>query len=228
MMTPAEDLLFSRKSVRSFLPDAVPLADIERMLRAARAAPSGANLQPGRFHVLAGTPLGDVKRALADAIAAKRPEVSEYSYFPKPMPPDLKAKQRAAGFALYQSLGIERRDIEGRKAQFAANYAFFDAPVGIVITIHKDMGSGCYMDLGMAMMGLIMTAEAMGYATCGIGALANHADVVHAHLGLGEEELVVCGMALGRANPDAPVNQFRTERDPLDVFATFKGFNPTS
>ncbi len=226
-MTETEALLLHRRSVRGFLPDAVSVADLGRILRAARAAPSGANLQPGRFHVLTRAPLVNLATALDGAVRDGRPEVAQYSYFPQPMPADLKAKQRAAGFALYQALGIGRRDIEARRAQFTANYRFFGAPVGIVVTIHPEMGKGCFMDLGMALMGLMTGAEAMGYASCGIGALANHSDVAHAHLGLGADEMVVCGIALGRADPQAAVNAVRTERDPLESYATFSGFDET-
>ncbi|MEY8880948.1 nitroreductase [Donghicola sp. XS_ASV15] len=222
-----EKALLARHSVRAFRPDPVPRADVERILRAARSAPSGANLQPGRFHALTGGPLADLKDALAQAIATDRPMVSEYSYFPKPMPAALKAKQRAAGYALYAALGIEKRDLAGRKAQFAANYRFFDAPVGLVVTIDPAMGKGCFMDLGLSLMAGLLAAEDMGYGTCGIGALANFADVVHDHLALDDTEMVVCGIALGRPDPEAPVNATRTERDPLDSYATLSGFTET-
>lgn len=221
----AEALLLGRRSVRAFRPDPVPGADVARILRAARSAPSGANLQPGRFHALTGAPLAGLSDALVAVAEAGRAPVSEYTYFPQPMPADLKAKQRAAGYALYTALGIGRRDIAGRKAQFVENYRFFSAPVGIVVTIRPDMGKGCFMDLGMALMALMLAAEGMGYATCGIGALANYADVVHGHLGLGAEEMVVCGMALGRADETAPVNSVGTDRDPLEAFATLRGFS---
>lgn len=224
-VTAAEELLFARRSARAFLKDPVPRADLERILRAARSAPSGANLQPGRFHALTGVPLTDLSAALHGAIDAGRPQVAEYSYFPQPMPPELKAKQRAAGFALYAALGVARRDIDGRRAQFTRNYGFFDAPVGIVVTIHPEMGKGCFMDLGMALMALMVAAQGMGYATCGIGALANYADVAHDQLGLGADEMVVCGMALGRADPEAPANTVETARDPLEDFTTLRGFS---
>ncbi|WP_226628794.1 nitroreductase [Alloyangia pacifica] len=224
-LTPAESQLFARRSARAFLKDPVPRADLERILRAARSAPSGANLQPGRFHALTGAPLAELSAALVGAVEDGRPQVAEYSYFPQPLPPELKAKQRAAGYALYAALGIERRDLEGRRAQFTRNYGFFGAPVGIVVTIHPEMGKGCFMDLGMALMALMVAAQGMGYATCGIGALANHADVAHAHLGLGPDELVVCGMALGRADPEDPANKVETARDPLESYASLRGFS---
>ncbi|SMX42424.1 nitroreductase [Actibacterium lipolyticum] len=225
-MTPSsvENVLWQRKSVRAYLDTPLPQEDVARILRAARQAPSGANLQPGKFHALTGAPLSALKQALDGAITDGRETVAEYSYFPQPMPADLKAKQRAAGYALYQALGIERRDFAGRKAQFDRNYRFFDAPVGIVVTIHPDMGKGCYMDLGMALMALFLAAEDLGYATSGIGALAKYADVTHTALDLPKDELVVCGIALGVEDKDAPVNNFRTERDSLEGFATLRGF----
>lgn len=215
-----------RRTVRGFLADPVSREAVADLMTTARTAPSGANLQPGRFIALTGAPLGALIAALERAIDQNRPRVSEYGYFPDPMPPHLKARQRAAGYALYASLGIDRRDLDGRRAQFRRNYRFFDAPVGIVITIDRAMGPGCYMDLGMAIQTLMLAAAAQGLATCPIGALANHADVVHECLALPQDELVVCGLALGRENPSDPANATRTDRAPLDEFAEFRGFAP--
>ena len=219
-----EKLLKERRSVRKFKPTPVSKSEVARVLELARLAPSGANLQPGKFHVLTGDALDTLKSTLLEAVAAEHPYVSQYSYFPQPMPADLKTKQRAAGYALYSALSIDRRDTAGRREQFTQNYRFFDAPVGIVVTIHKDMGKGCFMDLGMAMMALFMAAQAGGYATTGIGALANFGDLIPTTLGLPDDELVVCGIALGVADDSAPVNQFRTDRDALESFSSFAGF----
>ncbi|MBV7407794.1 nitroreductase [Maritimibacter sp. DP1N21-5] len=221
---PVSSALTKRRSIRAFRPDPVDRDIVARLLTAARTAPSGANLQPGRFIALAGAALSDFTERLCAEIEAGRPPVSEYSYFPQPMPPALKERQRAAGYALYESLGVARRDVAGRKAQFLLNYRFFSAPVGIVITIRRDMGKGCFMDLGMSLMALMMAAEDEGLATCGIGALANYGDLAGALLNIPGEELVVCGVALGYPDPDAPVNRVRTARDDLDVFAEFRGF----
>lgn len=223
--TGLECLLRARRSIRAFDATPVPRPDVARILTAARLAPSGANLQPGWFHALSGAPLERLKSALLDAVARGREPVSEFSYFPDPMAAALKAKQRAAGYALYSALGIERRDIAGRKAQFDRNYRFFDAPVGIVVTIQRDMGKGCFMDLGMSLMALFLAAEDMGYGTSGIGALGNYGDLTHEVMGLPEDELVVCGIALGRPDASASVNTVRTERDALEDFARFEGFD---
>lgn len=217
-------IIENRRSTRAFTSAPVDRATLERICTAARRAPSGANLQPGQFHLLTGAALADLRAVLARALAEDRPLDAEYSYFPKPMPAPLKARQRKAGFQLYEALGISRRDIAGRRAQFARNYAFFDAPVGAVVTIDRNMGKGCFMDLGMAIMGFLLAAEYEGLGATGIGALANYGTLVHQHLGLEHDEMVVCGLAIGHPDRDAPVNQFRTERAALDDFTTFRGF----
>ncbi len=192
---------------------------------AARSAPSGGNLQPGKFHVLTGKSLKSLTARLEQVVAANTPyDKEEYSYFPQKMSEPLKTQQRKVGYALYQALGISRRDIPARQQQFARNYAFFGAPVGVVVTIDRGMGKGCFMDLGMALMTFLLAAEDRGFGATGIGALANYGRVVHQHLNLPENELVVCGIAVGVTEENAPINQFRTDRLTLNEFTSFNGF----
>ena len=218
------ELMRRRRSVRAYRDQPVARDVIEEICRLARTAPSGANLQPGHFHVLTGAALDDLVRELGAAIDAGLPKTSEYSWFPDPMPARLKARQRAAGFALYQALGIDRRDLDGRRRQFRRNYAFFGAPVGVVVTIDRNMGKGCFMDLGMSLMGFLLAAEAQGLGTSGIGALANYGPTIQRLLDLPDEEMVVCGIALGWPDPDAAENRLRTEREDLPAFTSFRGF----
>lgn len=213
-----------RRSVRGYLPDPLPRAVVERFLETARTAPSGANLQPGRFIALAGAPLANLIAALAGALHARRAPVQEYDWFPDPMPPHLKARQRAAGYALYAALGVEWSDHAGRDAQFRRNYRFFDAPVGIVVTLDRAMGAGGFMDLGMALQTFALTAADAGFGSCGIGALARHADVVQQTLSLPVGEMVICGIALGHPDPAHPANAVRTGRAPLADYTEFRGF----
>jgi len=224
MIEETQKLLHSRKSVRAYRTDKIEKKLIESILIAARCAPSGANLQPGRFHVLAGEPLKLLTEKLLLAATSGRPVVKEYSYFPEPMSKELKAKQRAAGFALYNALGIEKRETKRRREQFNQNYVFFNAPVGIIVTIDRNMGKGCFMDLGMVLMSLFISAESHGLGTSGIGALANHGDLIHKHLDLAENELVVCGIALGFPEHNSPVNKVQTGRDSVESYTSFHGF----
>lgn len=217
-------LMRRRRSIRAYRGEPVARALIEDICRLARMAPSGANLQPGRFHVLTEAPLQALVTDLEAAIAGGAPMVEEYSYFPDPLSPALRARRQAAGYALYRALGIERRDLEGRRRQFQRNYAFFGAPVGMVVTIDRAMGKGCFMDLGMSLMALLLAAEDRGLGATGIGALANYGPEVHRILGLPAEEMVVCGVALGWPDRTAPENGVRTEREDLPAFTSFRGF----
>ncbi|PZQ50130.1 MAG: oxidoreductase [Rhodovulum sulfidophilum] len=224
MGTGFDDLLEGRRSVRAYTDEPVSRSAIEKICRQARLAPSGANLQPGRYHVLTGAPLDALVALLLEAARGDAAPAEEYSYFPKPMPAHLKARQREAGHALYAALEIGRRDVEGRRRQFQRNYAFFGAPVGVIVSIERGMGAGCFMDLGMSLMSFFLAAESQGLGTTGIGAMANHGPLIHRALGLGEEEMVVCGVALGHADPAAPENRVRTAREDLPAFTSFRGF----
>lgn len=130
----------------------------------------------------------------------------------------LRRRQVASAQALYSALGIARDDRAGRDEQFERNFRFFDAPVALIVTIEHDFGSGGYMDLGMSIYGLMLAAQSRGLSTCAIGAMASFPGLIRRHLGLDEGSRIVCGMALGYADPSAPVNTTRTTRCPLDDY----------
>jgi nitroreductase len=212
------NLLRQRRSVRAYLP--TPVADdlLHEVLAQARLAPSGANLQPGSFMQVRGAVREALSEDLVDAWQHGRAEAEDYSYFPQPMPHTLRRRQVTAAQAMYGALGVTRDDRAGRDAQFARNFRFFDAPVALVVTIAHDMGSGCYMDLGMTLYGLMLAAQANGLSTCAIGAMASYPNLIRQHLALDASSHIVCGMAVGYADPNAPVNQTQTTRSGLDEY----------
>ena len=210
-----QHLARTRHSVRAFLPTPVPQPLLEELLHTARLAPSGANLQPGHFWLVQGRPRQALTDALCQAYRSGQPEQEDYAYFPRPMPMQLRKRQVASAQALYGALGVARDDRAGREAQFARNYQFFDAPVALVVTIDSHYGPGGYMDLGMTLYGLQLAAAAMGLGSCAIGALASYPATVRRVLELPEDEHIVCGLALGRPDPRAAVNQTRTARAAL-------------
>ena len=130
-----ETLAQARHSVRAFLPRPVPLALLERLLAAARLAPSGANLQPGRFWAVEGAVRERLSAALCQAWRDQVPEAEDYGYFPRPMPLALRKRQVAAAHALYGALGVARGDGAGRATQFERNYRFFHAPVALIVSV---------------------------------------------------------------------------------------------
>lgn len=219
-MTPTHlpQLLAQRRSVRAYLPTPVGDALLHDVLQQARLAPSGANLQPGVFVQVRGAVRETLSTELIDAWREGREEEEDYSYFPKPMPHTLRRRQVAAAQALYGALGVARDDRAGRDTQFERNFCFFNAPVALIVTMEHGFGSGGYMDLGMTLYGLMLAAQGKGLATCAIGAMASYPNLIRQHLGLNASSHIVCGMALGYADPQAPVNQTQTTRCELDEY----------
>ena len=207
-----------RRSIRSYLPTAVPDDLLLQVVQTARLAPSGANLQPGSFIAVR----GEVRQRMCDELVQTwrqgGHEGEDYDYFPQPMPMTLRRRQVASAQALYSALGIARDDKSGRDGQFERNFRFFDAPVALVVTIEHDFGSGGYMDLGMAIYGLMLAAQSRGLSPCAIGAMASFPSLIRRHLELDESANIVCGMALGYADPNAPVNATRTARCKLGEY----------
>ena len=211
-------LIQDRRSTRAYLPTPISEGALHELLTSARLAPSGANLQPGSFVWVRGEVREALTTELVQAWRDGQQETEDYSYFPKPMPHTLRRRQVAAAQALYGSIDVARDDRAGREAQFERNFHFFGAPVALVVTMPHDMGSGCYMDLGMTLYGLMLAAQAQGLATCAIGALASYPSLIRRHLALDSSTHIVCGMALGYADPDAPVNQTLTKRCELSEY----------
>jgi len=211
-------LVTDRQSVRAYLPKLVPDSMLRAILMSARRAPSGSNLQPGAFLSLQGAARERLSSNLTQAWRNGQHEVEDYTYFPQPMPMALKRHQAASAQALYGALGIAREDRAGRDGQFERNFKFFDAPVALVITIRRDFGSGGYLDLGMAIYGLMLAAQSHGLATCAIGTLASYPNLVRRSLQLDEQCAIVCGLALGYADAAAPVNRTTTTRCELNDY----------
>lgn len=207
-----------RRSTRRFLDKAVPEAWLEEMLAEARCAPSGANLQPGEVISVESAARERLSGMLVDAYRGRTPARDDYSYFPNPMPMTLRRRQVAAAQALYGALGAAREDQLARSAQFERNFRFFDAPIALVITIDNRLGSGCFMDLGMCLYGIMLAAAARGLGSCAIGALASYPQIVREALGLESGHSIVCGLAIGYADPLALENGIRTERRDVSNF----------
>jgi len=219
----------TRRSVRGYLPKAVPRATIERILAAARYAPSGTNTQPWYVHVVQGA----ARDALCAEVLAKRtaepglerddaPHM-EYYYYPKVFREPYLARRRALGWALYAAAGIAKGDRAASWAYTARNYDFFGAPTGLFFFVDRDMETGSWLDVAMFIQNVMIAARGLGLHTCSQAAWCWFHDVVRRHLGLGEEKVLIAGMALGWEDPAEPVNALRPAREPVEVFTTWHG-----
>jgi len=214
----------TRRSVRAFLDTPVPRETIEEILAVASRAPSGTNTQPWKVYVLA----GDAKaRFCADVLAAyDDPERDakyreEYPYYPREWVDPYLSRRRKVGWDLYSLLEIKREDKARMHEQHARNFRFFDAPVGLIFTIDRIMEQGSWLDYGMFLQSIMVAARARGLDTCPQAAFAQFHAIIKQHLLLTEEEMVVCGMSLGYADPGATANQLTTEREPVSGFVRF-------
>jgi nitroreductase len=217
---PVLDAMAGRHSLRRFLPTPVPRATLEAILATAARAPSGKNSQPWHVHVVTGAARERVSQAVLAAAREGR-VVAEYEYFPEPTPEPYLARGRAVGYELYRLYGIERSDRAARARAMLRNFEFFGAPVGLFFSMERRLRYGSWLDLGMFMQNVMLAARAFGLETCPQQAWCEFGDTVHAALGIGAERVVASGMSLGVADPDAPENQLRSEREPLAGFVTF-------
>ncbi|MFA7097524.1 MAG: nitroreductase [Gammaproteobacteria bacterium] len=211
----------ARRSTRAFLDKPVPRELVHSILDTARWAPSGVNTQPWQVAVIT----GETKRRIGDAIIAAReagtPESPDYAYYPERWDEPYKSRRKACGLALYQALGIGRDDQEARKAAWYRNYHFFGAPVGLLFFLDARLSKGSWLDMGMFLQNVMLAAHAHGLATCPQAALAEYPGIVREILGVPADKLLVCGVALGYEDPAAPINGYRTEREPVEAFTTW-------
>ena len=216
----------SRRSIRAFLPTPVPRETIEQILAVAARAPSGTNTQPWNVVVLAGAAKEGLTRKLLAAYDDPEEAMThkeEYPYYPSVWRSPYLDRRRQIGWDLYGLLGIAKTDKSRMHDQHGRNYAFFDAPVGLVFTIDRILEQGSWLDYGMFLQNIMIAARGRGLDTCPQAAFTPFHRIVMEHIDAPAEQMLVCGMALGRADPAAVENGLVTGRAPVDAFARFVG-----
>ena len=220
-----KEAIDTRMSARAFTQQAVPRELIAELLAQASRAPSGTNTQPWKVYVLQGATrdaLVDKVCVAHDAIRAN-PDVAkqyeeQYDYYPEKWVSPFIDRRRENGWSLYGLLGITKGDKYKMHAQHQRNYRFFDAPVGLMFTLDKVMGRGSLVDYGMFLQTLMLAARGMGLHTCPQAAWNGFGSIILPHIGAGDNEMLVCGMALGYADESQIVNTFRTPRETVASF----------
>ena len=217
-----QEAIRNRKSTRAYLDKSVTDEQINQLLSLASCSPSGANTQPWQVAVVRGETKLRLQKAFEQAFATGEKADKDFQYYPLEWTELYKQRRVDCGAQLYDALDIKREDREGRREQWARNYRAFDAPVLLMFFLHDSLATGSFMDTGMFMQTLMIGAVDMGLATCPEAALAEYPQIVRDELGVEDSMRVVCGMALGYENVDAPVNHYRTPRaDPSDFSIWF-------
>ncbi|MBK1889466.1 nitroreductase [Undibacterium sp. 14-3-2] len=219
-----DQIITERRSVRAFLPDLVASEDIQRILEVASRAPSGSNTQPWKVYVLTGDSLTQLSEKILHAHqhpSTEEPHTEEYNYYPVKWVSPYLERRRKVGWDLYALLGLARENKQGMHAQHGRNYAFFDAPVGLIFTIDRVMEQGSWLDYGMFLQNIMLAAKARGLDTCPQAAFTQYHKIIREQLQFPENEMLVCGMALGYADTSKVENTLATERESVSAFVKF-------
>jgi len=214
-----DQIIRARRSVRAFLPTPVDNEIINEILATAARAPSGANMQPWQVYVIT----GDKKSALtADIINSfDRPDVAEYQHYPQVWDEPYLSRRQQSGIGLYSLLGIARDDTEKKKEQRIRNFKFFDAPVGLFFTIDRNLEKGSWLDYGMFIQNILLSAQSKGIGTCVQGSFNSYYTIVARHIEMPISQQLVCGMSMGYADANRAENSLITERAEINEFVKF-------
>ena len=219
-----------RKSVRGFKTDAVPEETLREIMEVALRAPSWANTQPWEFAIVRGEKLEQIRQAFmekAQAGEATKPDMAAPAGFPDPFD----GRRRVVGRKLFEIMGIGREDREKRAWWGQQGLRLFDAPAAIYILTERafysqEEGLNVWplFDCGLVAQNIMLLAVKHGLGTIPAIQAVMYPDVLRSVLGIPDSRLLVLGIAVGYPDPNAPVNEFTSEREPLDSVTTWHGF----
>ena len=111
---------------------------------------------------------------------------------------------------------------QGRDAEAGGrNYLLFGAPVGLFFSIDRRHGQSAWIDIGAFLQSVMIAARAFGLETCPQQAFSKYHGLIRQVLPIPDGDVMVCGMAMGRIDPDALINSYVADREPVESFATF-------
>jgi len=212
----------TRRSIRAFTDVMPPHGLLDNILQSAARAPSGTNIQPWKVYVVTGN--ARKRLCLAASAAFDDPDAQheiEVSYYPTKWFEPYLGRRRKLGWDLYGLLGIKKGDRDKTRKQHRRNYQFFDAPVGLIFTLHRELATGSWLDYGMFMQNIMLLAREAGLHTCAQAAWADYHTIVREQLRIDVTEVVVCGMAIGYADESAIENTLVSERSDLAEFVRY-------
>lgn len=215
------EALEHRKSVRAYLDKPVSNDTLRTLLEAAKHSPSGTNTQPWQVAVVTGDSKQALQEKIESAFRGGDRGKADYDYYPKEWLSPYKDRRKECGLLMYSTLDIKREDKERQLDQWAANYRAFDAPVMMLFFIDPIMEKGSYMDYGMFLQSIMLAAEDLGLATCPQASVGDYPHIIKPELGIADDKVLLCGLALGYEDKDALINSYRTSRLAVDEFVTF-------
>ena len=218
-----------RRSTRAFKPDAVPQAILKEIMELALRAPSWANTQPWEFAIVTGSKLEEIRQAYIDKIQeVPAPDIAGPREFPRPYISRIGTLMSTE----QKIMGIRRRDREGRGWWRLLGLRHYGAPSVIYIYIDRSLyfqGEGInawpIFDCGSVAENIMLLATKYGLGTVVQAQAVTYPEILRKVLGIPDSKLIVVGIAIGYPDLDSPINQFRSEREPLDKVTKWYGFD---
>ncbi len=206
-------LLTSRYSCRAFTDKAVPPDHIEQIITSAKQAPSWCNAQPWQLVVTSGAATQTFREALGAEAREGAGKLDLQG--PEAYPGVYGDRRRTVGWQLYDAVGVKKGDRDASRHQMLRNFDLFDAPHVAIVTSPRALGGYGAMDTGGFVLAFTLAARALGVDTIAQAAVANYAEFVREHFGIGNDRLVLCAISFGYADNEHPANSFRTGRADL-------------
>jgi len=213
--------LMERKSTRAFLDKEVPMDTINEIIEQSKTAPSGVNTQPWQVAVIQGESKNNLCNKFEKAFRGGVKGSMDYKYYPVEWLDEYKQRRKECGLMLYSTLNISREDRERQLDLWALNYQAFNAPVILLFFIDRSMEKGSFMDYGMFIQSIMLSAVEKGLATCPQAALGEYHDIVRQEFPEYKDKMVLCGLALGYEDKGQIVNSYRTPREDLSRFVRY-------
>jgi len=216
------DAIKARYTVRAYKPKPVPKEVLTELMEAALRAPSWANTQTWEFAVVGGEVMQELKQSLTAKASAQE---ERYPDIPRPeWPSPYLERSRENGIRLYQLLGISRDDMEKQLQWYVEMYRLFDAPNGIIVYTDRELSVWALVNVGLVVQSIALAALDYGLGTAMLAASVSYPDEVRRILRIPESKQLVIAIAIGYPDPEAKVNEFRSNREPLETMVTWHGF----
>ena len=218
----------TRRSIRAFKPDPIPKKVLEEMLDVSRWAPSGGNVQPWYFHVLAGKPLAEVTTRLLEKAKTwngheyvnTNPDLPRTGPYSKPLIPRWQSLREATDAILYPpgSKNLELKQLEHREHMLR----FFDAPSAIIVCA-DDRGPSSIVSIGAVTQTVCLAALTYGLGTCIMGIPVLWPGIFRELLSIPDDRAIVTSIAVGYPEFSSQINTFPRPREPLHDLVEWHG-----
>ena len=215
------DAIKARQSIRSFKNQDVSREIIEKILEISKYAPSGGNTQPWKIYILNKKMMKKLESSVLNNLDNGLSETPNFNIYPQPMSEHLKNRVKECGRLMYGALEIGKDDVEGRLNQLKQNFSFFAAPVGMLVTVEKEVDSNGWGHVGHFIQNICLSSMEFGLGTCLQESWSMYPETVQKIVDFSDSEILWCGIALGYPNKDHVINNYRTPREDLENFTKF-------